>query len=465
MPRTSAPALKLNRFLRCALPALALLGWGWAGEAGATRWGNGLPTSDLRYNALSANPEANKKMVYAPLSSALYALGSGDPVLRDQLEDPSARTFMKYVVSCALRPDQSLSWQSRTGTTYSWKGELGLCPEWASSTASEQCQRWVSACVLARNNALGVHVLFSARGNLESSSVLTPQPSVDVDPFVRLSETDYVASMLSCPWTTYGVSRSCGFQLGKVGHCSPGTRVELGGGGTPWDYGCPGPTLGSMISGDMVFRVCEGSNACDSSAALAQSEGSCSGILPAVSFTCPTSGTFSVLPAPYTSSSWGVVDIEAASASYPATEEQVYPIREGAFWGTIFGSGAVAQGVHIYVDSSGVVHGKNSTPTVKGSIYPKMFACQAPMWTDADAYATARLCTLPEQNCVATPLGYCNELMPDDRPRCELDNASGHGDYGKCTGSDGTMTLEVITPYLNQQCDLVSSPSACKMKQ
>lgn len=456
----NAPFLK--RLLCRALPALALMGW--AGDAHATRWGNSLATSDLRFNALSANPDANTKMVNSPLRDDVYNLYSGDEVLRDQLEDPSARSFMSYVVSCALDSGQSLSWTGRDGTSYTWQGELGLCAEWANGPASEQCQRWVSACVLARNNALGRRVLFSARGNLgyEPSS-LTPGPEVETDPLERYTSTR-VPSTLSCASPTAGVARSCGFQLAKVGKCEPGTRVHVGGGGTPWDYKCWSP-LGEMVSGDMVFRVCDGLSACDGSTALAQSEGTCGGILPAVSFTCQSSGTFSVLVAPYYSPNAGQVDIQAWSASYPAEEKKVFAVREGAFWGTLFGPGAVASGVHVYVDSSGIVHGKNPQPVVQGSIYPKMYSCKAPTWSDAAAYAATRLCTLPGQNCAAVPLGVCTDALTEYPygPRCQLTDASGHGDYGKCVGSDGLLGLEVVTPYLHQACDLVDGP-ACKTK-
>jgi hypothetical protein len=441
------------------------MGWGWSVDAHATRWGNGLSTSDLRFNALSANPEANAKMVNAPLRSDMYNRYTGDQLLRDQLEDPSARNFMSYVVSCALKPEQSLSWTSRDGTPYTWQGELGLCPEWSGGSASSECQRWVSACVLSRNNAWNRRVLFSARGYLGyAPSVLTPAASVEADLFERYTTTR-VPSTLACSGPTAGVARSCGFQPAKVGHCSRGSRVHVGGGGTPWDFSCPGPTLGHMVSGDMVFRVCEGLGACDGSRALAQSQGTCGGILPAVSFLCPASETFSVMTAPYYSTATGQVDIQSWNGSYPANEKEIFPIREGAFWGTIFGYDAVAPGVHVYVDANGIVHGKNPAPVVEGSIYPKMFSCQAPTWSDATAYATARLCTLPGQNCVAKPLGRCDATLTEYPygTRCRLSEASGIGDYGKCVGSDGAISLEVITPYLNTPCDLVDS-QACKTK-
>jgi hypothetical protein len=456
----------MTRFLHRLLPALALLGMTWVGDAHATRWGNGLPSPDFRFNALSSNRLANPRMVEVPLRSDVYARGTGDSVLRDQLWDPSARKFMEYVVSCALDKSQAVSWTDKFGTTYKWPGELGLCPEWGSGPASAQCQAWVSACVLARNNALGHHVLISARGyNASRPGAFQLQPSVSTDVQYSRGPPTTVPSTNACPSQAYGVTRACGFQSAKIGRCKPLDRVHVGGGGTPWDYGCPGPSLGRMVSGDMVFRVCEGLSGCESGAELAQSQDTCGGILPAVSFTCPASGTFSVLTAPYVSGAPGEVDIQAAYASYPAVEADVFAIREGAFFGTIFGQGALAPGIHVYADASGTVYGKPAYPQAIGPIYPKMYTCQSDTWSEDIAYATERLCTEPGMNCIARSLGRCDELVSKPNYfglRCALANATGQGDYGKCVGDDGQVRTEVVTTWLNQPCDVVENPTACK---
>jgi hypothetical protein len=82
--------------------------------------------------------------------------------------------------------------------------------------------------------------------------------------------------------------RECGWALaaGFTGvRCTPGER---------WRVGC-GCTGGSC-EGDPMLRVCEGASACRSRQALALAQDNC-GTCPQATFTCPESGTFSVLSA------------------------------------------------------------------------------------------------------------------------------------------------------------------------
>jgi hypothetical protein len=455
----------MTRNLFRALAALALTGLAWSGPALAEgdengiRWTNGLTTNALRFNALLANPRANPRMVQVPLDSVTYALGTGDPLLRDQLEDPRARTFLEYVVSCALGPTDLVEWTDRAGNGYQWKGSIGLCPAWATGPASPECQRWVSACVLARNNALGHRVLLSARGYMPSNpSLFLPRPAVRTDPFQSPTEVR-VNSTKACLGPTSGL-RDCGWQLDLVGRCQYPSRVHLGGGGTPPDFCGTGAPLGTTLEGSNVLRVCNGLGACDASTALAQSDGSCGTQPPAVSFDCPPSETFSVLVGPVESGASGKMQLAAQNAAFPAPEGIAFPIREGAFYGTLFGAGALAPSVNIYVDANGVVQG--GTPVVSGVIYQKMFSCRAPQWSGADAYATSRLCTMPGQNCVAHPLGACDAPVPTyGGPRCRRDNIVGLHEYGDCVGTTGDVYPQVVTPHLNAACDIVSDPAAC----
>lgn len=463
---------KIHASLR-KLPALALLGLAWSHPAHAAddelgiRWTNGLKTEDVRFNALSSNPRANPRMVQVPLNTKTYALYSGEPLLRDQLEDPSARTFMEYLVSCALGPDQEVTWQDRAGVSYAWKGRIGLCPEWNGSPASLECQRWVSACILTRNNALGDRVLLSARGDKPSDpKPFEPAPTVPTDPFIPFTEAP-VASTLACTPQEKSIYRDCGFQREQVGRCRKGTRVHVGAGGVPPDVACSNPPLGKTLSGLMMLRVCDGLAACDSAEALAQSDGTCGTYLPAVSFTCPDSETFSVLSAPYLSTDTGAVQVAAANALYPASEQKVFIAREGGFYGNIFGAGALNKEVNVYVDETGVLH-KNTDLKIQGSIYPSMYVCNSPTWQDADAYFNERLCTLPGMNCVARPLGSCEAEVTNGSyvgPRCQLANATGMGDYGLCMDPKGIFHDRVVTSFLNQPCELVKSPAACASKK
>ncbi|WP_234022651.1 hypothetical protein [Sorangium cellulosum] len=83
---------------------------------------------------------------------------------------------MKYVVGCALKPNQSFSfsWTDSGGVvrTETYAGHLGMADWWAYGPLADAFyQRWISACLAARTNWYGVSVNLSMRGS---------QPSLDL---------------------------------------------------------------------------------------------------------------------------------------------------------------------------------------------------------------------------------------------------------------------------------------------
>jgi hypothetical protein len=123
---------------------------------------NALSANALSANALSANAlSANALSANALSANAL----SANALVASALEDPLAREFLKYVVSCALPDDQSIQ-MSIDGTSYTFPGSLGLAPQWGrrGGHCDVSCQRWVTACVLARVDFLGVERQISVRG-------------------------------------------------------------------------------------------------------------------------------------------------------------------------------------------------------------------------------------------------------------------------------------------------------------
>jgi hypothetical protein len=161
----------LYRVLGLATMALAATGGGACGGApdddtttvtAAVVVENALTANALTANALTANAlTANALTANALTANALTA----NALTANGLRDPLSREFLKYVVSCALDDGDEVSVKV-DGTRYTFPGSLGLAPEWGKKNGScdGSCQRWVSACVLARVDAAGVKRDISIRG-------------------------------------------------------------------------------------------------------------------------------------------------------------------------------------------------------------------------------------------------------------------------------------------------------------
>jgi hypothetical protein len=158
----------LKRGLRVL--GLGLLGL-WAAACGGPAvedaQSSALSANALSANALSANAlSANALSANALSANALSANAlSANALVANALHDPLAREFLKYVVSCALPEDESIK-MTIDGTKYTFEGGLGLASEWGErgGHCDEECQRWVSGCVLARVDYLGVEKIISLRG-------------------------------------------------------------------------------------------------------------------------------------------------------------------------------------------------------------------------------------------------------------------------------------------------------------
>lgn len=147
---------------------------------------NHLTLDHLGRNLLTANKTNVGALVSSPLKSESFTSGP----LHGALIDPHARAVMEALVQCALTEEQSVSWsptaeEQKVFWHYlsgfdakPWKGEIGLCPQWAEGPASTACQELVSACLLARNNAYGVRVDISLQGD----RALVAPTSFPVDP-------------------------------------------------------------------------------------------------------------------------------------------------------------------------------------------------------------------------------------------------------------------------------------------
>lgn len=73
--------------------------------------------------------------------------------------DPGRKTIA-YLVKCALPANDALVKRDQYGTTFTFLGGLGLCPQWKTSgiATNRSCQNMVSGCMMAHINTSGVHV-------------------------------------------------------------------------------------------------------------------------------------------------------------------------------------------------------------------------------------------------------------------------------------------------------------------
>lgn len=68
------------------------------------------------------------------------------------LLDPTRHDTVQYLVECALPPGHTITKQVGN-ELLEFDGLIGLAPEWEDDACDEDCQEWVSACLLARTNA------------------------------------------------------------------------------------------------------------------------------------------------------------------------------------------------------------------------------------------------------------------------------------------------------------------------
>ncbi len=453
-------------------------------QSSEIRIANALTTKALVLNAIATNHEANGLLATSALLQ-MFDPVFGDANTRRRLHDANAQKFMEYLVSCALTPSQSVEYfDPRTPNpgVRKWWGKAGLCPSWATSAPSEDCLERVSACLLARNNKEGRRVELSIRGEHRFTSTGPNIYALEAKtiPADHAPVTGArVASFEPCVTGTSGSQRDCGWTGDGIGTCVPATTVWAGAGG-PLSCASTGTPLGSSVNGPAVLRVCEGVAGCDHLDArnLGEASGMCLGMAgrPVAMFTCPASGYFSVMTAPVSSTMTGLVATVKTHSEEPTayglSEQQVYGVREGAFYGNIFLPDELAAEVDVeerVVNDRKVFAVVGADVTVDGSIYKKMFSCFDPGWSQGAAYAAGRVCALPslEANCASTVTGPC---FPTTSPvvsgQCAIQDGPltpGDGDYELCTDNAERVWTQTITTFLYSPCDTVTQTERSKI--
>jgi hypothetical protein len=109
--------------------------------------GNGLSGNGLSGNGLSGNGLVMNPLATTGLVSSTFLMNSA-----------AGRSTLTYMVKCALPLGHNITKTDLTGASYTFAGGLGLTPQWETGTCDGDCQRWISACMLAHVNTAGIHV-------------------------------------------------------------------------------------------------------------------------------------------------------------------------------------------------------------------------------------------------------------------------------------------------------------------
>jgi hypothetical protein len=180
-----------------------------------------------------------------------YPLESSSGLKGSKLNDADRLATARYVVECALPEGESIV-KSVSGVTMEFEGALGLAPEWQDSACDQDCQEWVSACVLARTNVSGETVSLWLTGD-------HPELGFTTTPTYNHYEASFFGNLFTGPDQAYvcPVGQGAGAVLSQLqgrtcsnesggwcgftvySNCFSSTRCELAGTSTsPTAVGC-----------------------------------------------------------------------------------------------------------------------------------------------------------------------------------------------------------------------------------
>ncbi len=469
---------------------------------------NDLPQNSLSAATLSSNWPLLSHLKLSALSSVTFTVG--DPLLARKEADE----LLKYVASCALDPCDAITIPANAGPSEfptSFPGELGLCGQryldslglepvekpqitststtkriptetlWKNAKATQGCLERVSACMLARVNSARKKVTISLRG--KGLETLDRVPTATM---FRENRGTPILSFKSCDtpclWGDF-LRRNCDWEPRHVGQCNQGDQIGLK---------LPSGTHGRI-------RVCKGLHGCDDTEVAAPGAGwNTLGWTPILTlpdlpayggemlaqdfdevlFTCPDNGLdrtgyYAVmLAAPVPGAApldkdlnVEVSDLPLLAHDYPATEENVFTYREGAFYGDLFKPITIAP---------------NSCPGTD-MFSGEQYVCVSRMWSEGAAMASDRFCAVPGMDCFTNPVTGCDNLLAP--PKIKLgttttsptppwattsvakDLSIAEKDrevYDMCEGPGRKFWHHPYTTYLNHPCDLFPSLDACK---
>lgn len=190
----------------------------------------------LNVNALNANALNANALALNALDANALNTNALSPAAMSALQSPGAagdlsRQLMKYTVSCALGPAQSISfsWTDALGVVHaeSYAGLLGLVTSWSQAPLDLQGQQWVSACLASRVNWYGVSVTLSSRA---------PHPALDREDLTESStyaaeEGAFWGNLFTSPPQVFACNNTLGkaYARSKQRDCAAGHLDEGGG--------------------------------------------------------------------------------------------------------------------------------------------------------------------------------------------------------------------------------------------
>jgi hypothetical protein len=193
---------------------------------------NGLGTNGLGTNGLGTNGLGTSGLSISGMNSAAFTdWFNQDPAL--------TAIVMKYVVACAVEAGASRTWTNPvTSTEYTWDGNLGLTPDWASGApATEVEQQVITACLAAHTNKYGVAVPISIQGLSATGAPIPVGPQEflafsekEACFFGNLFQGEGIFAGNDALWSVTNSSvRACGIEnpsSGNVNKCPPIQHVR-----------------------------------------------------------------------------------------------------------------------------------------------------------------------------------------------------------------------------------------------
>lgn len=519
---------------------------------GSTMPHNEMPHNEMPHNGLSAWAMANNSCLLRDLATTNLRADvlTANADLAKLLAEPYAADIVKYIAACALDPCDEIKIpdlpalqvvRDRFGSSF--RGELGLCGKlyndwatsaspasastlWRDAAADAACLERVSSCILARTNAVGYRVPFSMRGDGMKMRQVVP-----VERQFREDGGTPIASFRRCDeQCLWGdpLARNCDWEPRHVGQCTAGKLVKLA-----LVLDTKDDSNKTAVKPTRV-RICEGIYGCDSYERGAGAVTFPVADLPhyggvkvkeqvvdpksVIEFTCPHNGPrVGLVATGYYSVMLGaplggdvldpMLDLKPAETvvtpdAYPATEEAVFSYREGAFFGTLFGTPTTS--VAIAAPPSSPVAESPTAPAPVSrtrqeqqpaqqapaqespqhcpqeskpdqtcapvSLSGHQYACYSGIWSAGTAMLTHRLCAgvtamnprgcfehapMPcDDGTVRGQDGVCEPQPPVVADTCDgLSEANGRW--------QATAFSHPYTSYVNHPCDLWNDESAC----